>query len=266
MSAAKDVGLALSPEVTAAYNAIEAGLAFCKSDSDVDDLVGPTLSMIGSLAIGLPLPPPIPELISAGLMTAAEGVQAAVGLQNYGAKMAIKFLPLAVSARTTQLLRGAPIDYWKASCKDKLAQWVKKDLPTPARAIATGILELVDFDPDVTYRFADKLSNYARSLGATDWQAAAMNAAISANTAIGTNDWKHYHEQCDILSGKVGQWKTQTIPQMWAARVQESGGVLLSASTVKKVPKAAFDKGVKQSGGVSPLLLGAGVLALGALR
>jgi hypothetical protein len=265
MSAAKQAGNLVAPEVVAAANAIEAGLAFCQSDADVDDLVAPTLNAIASASLMLPLPPPIPELISAGLMTAAEGLQAAVNLQNYGAKMAVKFLPIAISAKTTQLLRGAPIEYWKASCKDKLAQFVKKDLPAPARAVATGILELVDFDEDVTYRFADKLAAYARSYGATDWQAAALCAAVSWNTQIGS-DIKHLHEQLDIVSGVQGAWKTQTLQQLWEARVKQEGGVFVKAATVKKVPKDLIDKSAKQAGGISPLLLGAGALAFVALR
>jgi hypothetical protein len=266
MSAAKQAGNLLSPEVIAAANAIEAGIAFCQSDADVDDLVAPTLNIIASASLALPLPPPVPQLISAGLMTAAEGVKASVNLQNYGAKMAIKFLPISISVKTTQLLRGAPIEYWKASCKDKLAQYVKKDLPAPARAIATGILELVDFDEDVTYRFADKLAAYARSYGATDWQAAALCAAVSANTQIGA-DIKHLHEQYDIVSGVQGAWKTQTLQQMWQARVKQEGGVFVKAATVKNVPSKVLDNAAKpKAGGFSPLVLGAGVLALGALR
>ena len=266
MSAAKQAGNVLSPEVVAAANAIEAGIAYCQSDADVDDLVAPTLNIIASASLGLPLPPPLPELISAGLMSAAEGLQAAVNLQNHGAKMAVKFLPIAISNKVVQLLHGAPIEYWKASCKDKLAQFVKKDLSAPARATATAILELVDFDEDVTYRFADKLAAYARSYGATDWQAAALCAAVSANTQIGA-DIKHLHDQYDIVSGVQGAWKTQTLQQMWSARVKDAGGVFVKAATVKKVPQSKIDNSAKkQSGGISPLLLGAGALALVVLR
>ena len=265
MSAAKAAGTVLAPEVLAAANAIEAGLAFVQSGKDVDDLVAPILNVIGSAALALPLPPPFPQIISLGLMTAAEGLQASVNLQNHAAKMAVKYLPIGVAQKVCNLLQGTPIEYWKASCKDKLAQYVKKDLSAPARAIATGILEAADFNVDVTYRFADKLAQYARDYGATDWQAAAFCAAVSVNTQIGA-DIKHLHEQYDIVGGKTNAWKTETLDQMFSRRVQEAGGVFLQSKVIKKVPQNIIDNSAKQSGGLSPLLIGAGVLALGVLR
>lgn len=248
--------------------AIDGGTAYLKS-GDYDDLAGPTLNVIGSLALALP--PPVGQVLALVLTSAATGVTATKGLMKYGAQMSAQFLPVNVSPKVLLTLREAPIDYWQRAAKDKLVQFIKKDLPAPARMTALGLIDALPADSalntDITHRFADALGQRILDAGGSVWQAALVNAAVSYNTASGPQDWAHAHAQHDLAAGKPGAWKTEPLGAVFKRRIAEQKAITVSAEDAKKLTKTPKDTGGAKpaagGGAAVPLLIGG--LALVAL-
>lgn len=220
-------------QAAAIKSAIDGGTAYIAT-GDYDELAGPTVDVVASLALALP--PPAGPILAATLQSAGTGIKATKAHMSYGAKMAARFLPIGVSAKVLKTLREAPTDYWERAGKDKLVQFIKKDLPAPARMAALGIADAAKFDTDLSYRFADALQQRILDAGGSVWQAALVNAAVSYATAIGPADWAHAHEMHDLAAGKPGAYKTESLQQVFDRRLKETNAVVVSAKDAKKAP------------------------------
>lgn len=258
--------------------AINAGSAVLASDGDITAAFGPSLD--GLAALSLALPPPWSFIASASASAANDAVKAIRNYLKRAVLCAGRYLPVDIATKVIKTLEGGWGTSWTYAGKDKLVRAIMSPddgwpdaLTGAAKAGNATLAKSEQLDLDNCTRFVHYVYKVCTDKGAKDWQAACVALGVFnfffyknadnpsswyGGLPQGANGWAYGNQLKAIIGIKPGE----TLQQAYTRRATEAGLIKVDSDTLKK----AKPKGGASGEGGPGLLIGAGLLALLALR
>jgi len=251
---------------------LDAADVYLQSGGDVALTFGAALQ--GASTLTLSLPPPWNIIAGFSASAASEAVNATRSYIKAGISALGACLPLAKAQKAISTIENGWGTSWEKAAKDKLVQYKRTDM----NGAVEKAVELANnqLSPDkrlnfeTASRFADYIYKVATDKGATPAQAAAA-AAQTLKTSIlnkgnmPPSDWAKYN----AWMGKIGAKSGESAVDAAQRNAQEEGLKAVNAGEAKKVPGEGSNPNKKpaaSAGGAAPLAIGAGLLAILALR
>lgn len=249
---------------------LDAADVYLQSGGDVALTFGSALQ--GASTLSLSLPPPWNIIAGFSASAAADAVNATRSYIKAGISALGACLPLAKAQKAISTIENGWGTSWEKAAKDKLVQYKRTDMNGAVEKAVELANNQLSSDKRLNFetasRFADYIYKVATDKGATPAQAAAA-AAQTLKTSIlnkgnmPQSDWAKYN----AWMGKVGAKQGETAVDAAQRNAQEEGLKAVTAGEVKKVPKEGSNPNKKPaSTGAAPLAVGAGLLAILALR
>lgn len=251
---------------------LDAADVYLQSGGDVALTFGAALQ--GASTLTLSLPPPWNIIAGFSASAAADAINATRNYIKVGIAALGACLPLSIAQRSISTIENGWGTSWEKAAKDKLVQYKRTDMNGAVEKAVEIANKQMPSDRQLNFetaaRFADYVYKVAIDKGASKAQAAAA-AAQTIKTGILNKgnmpqaDWAKYNAWMVQAGAKQGETAVAAAQR----NAEEEGLKPVTAIEAKKVPKEGTSGPKKKEasgGGAAPLAIGAGLLAILALR